>query len=475
MKDEQLRAFFSYSRADSEFALRLAKDLRAVGATVWLDQLDIHAGERWDRSVEAALTKCPRMIVILSPASVSSTNVMDEVSFALEEQKTVIPVLYQDCKIPFRLRRLQYMDCRSDYAGALKSLLSLLEEDETSATAARSDSSNETPGSLSAAAAQKPDIDPPRFAPVETPMQGSPDPGPKTPTPTEAASTEHVVAEAQPGDGGKPPEIASRPLDFSGMAVRPQPDGPSAIQRAGTAYSFGLDSQSAIVAERRQLLANEGNPKTRRYVAIGAAGALAVVLLIAIWPRDVAPVTPHGNGKQAGASPVSPDGGLPGKSETEKKEAPSAANQPRPAQRQAADAATKQPQNSKTGSTEAQPEPDPPKQKPPMDEPASAPLEPPTPARIHVGGDVQQAKIVTQVQPVYPTVAKQTRVQGVVKLSVIIAADGTVQEVNAIGGHPFLVPAAIDAVKKWVYKPTLLSGKPVEVETTIELPFVLGH
>lgn len=263
--------------------------------------------------------------------------------------------------------------------------------------------------------------------------------------------------------------------------MRPQPDGPSAIQHAGNADSFGLDSQFAIVAERRQLLANEGNPKTRRNVAIGAAGALAVVLLIAIWPRDVAPVTPRGNDKQAGASPVSPDGGLPRKSETEKKDAAplSAANQPaadRPAQSQAADATTRQqPQNSKTGSTEERPEPQPPKQKPSTDEPPSATSEQSIPARIQVSAAVQQAKLVTQVQPVYPTVAKQTRVQGVVKLSVVIATDGTVQEAKAIDGHPFLISAAIDAVKKWVYKPTLLSGKPVEVETTIELPFALSH
>lgn len=107
-------ASFSYSREDSDFALRLAGDLKAAGAGVWLDQLDIVPGQRWDRAVEDALTNCPRMMVILSPASVSSTNVMDEVSFALEEQKIVIPVVYRDCTIPFRLRRVQHVDFRSD-------------------------------------------------------------------------------------------------------------------------------------------------------------------------------------------------------------------------------------------------------------------------------------------------------------------------------------------------------------------------
>jgi hypothetical protein len=123
---EQLPAFFSYSRSDSDFALRLACDLKAAGASVWLDQLDINPGERWDRAVEDALTRCPRMLIILSPASVDSTNVMDEVSFALEEQKAVIPIIYQDCQVPFRLRRVQHVDFRQDYAHALKELLKTL-------------------------------------------------------------------------------------------------------------------------------------------------------------------------------------------------------------------------------------------------------------------------------------------------------------------------------------------------------------
>ena len=87
MPTETPSAFFSYSRDDSDFALRLAEDLKAAGANVWLDQLDIKGGQRWDRSVEEALTNCPQLLVILSPSSVNSTNVLDEVSFALETQK----------------------------------------------------------------------------------------------------------------------------------------------------------------------------------------------------------------------------------------------------------------------------------------------------------------------------------------------------------------------------------------------------
>ena len=126
MPTETPAAFFSYSREDSDFALRLAGDLKAAGANVWLDQLDIEPGMPWDREVENALTKCPRMIVILSPVSVKSDNVRDEISFALSKQKRVLPVLYRDCDVPFRLARLNHIDFRTDYARGLELLLRAL-------------------------------------------------------------------------------------------------------------------------------------------------------------------------------------------------------------------------------------------------------------------------------------------------------------------------------------------------------------
>jgi hypothetical protein len=119
-------AFLSYARVDLAFARRLAADLKAAGANVWLDKLDIRPGRQWDKEVEKALTACTEMLVILSSASVASRNVMDEVSFALEEGKTVIPVIQGECEIPFRLRRLQRVDFSSDYELGLKALLDAL-------------------------------------------------------------------------------------------------------------------------------------------------------------------------------------------------------------------------------------------------------------------------------------------------------------------------------------------------------------
>lgn len=119
-------AFFSYSRADSEFALRLAGDLKLAGANGWLDQMDIKPGMQWDSEVQNALSACPIVLVILSPSSVKSPNVLDEISFALSKSKTVIPVLYRDCEIPFRLGRLHQIDFRSDYSEGLDKLLDSL-------------------------------------------------------------------------------------------------------------------------------------------------------------------------------------------------------------------------------------------------------------------------------------------------------------------------------------------------------------
>jgi TonB family protein len=95
--------------------------------------------------------------------------------------------------------------------------------------------------------------------------------------------------------------------------------------------------------------------------------------------------------------------------------------------------------------------------------------------RIRVGGNVQSTKLISQPRPAYPAVAKQARIQGVVKLDTFIAADGTVQNINVISGHPLLVPAAMEAVKQWIYQPTLLNGNPVPVETEVDVNFTLSQ
>ncbi|HEY1496563.1 MAG TPA: TonB family protein [Candidatus Solibacter sp.] len=95
--------------------------------------------------------------------------------------------------------------------------------------------------------------------------------------------------------------------------------------------------------------------------------------------------------------------------------------------------------------------------------------------RITIGGNVQQAKLVSQTRPMYPPLAKQARISGVVHLQAVIAKDGTVMDLKVISGHPLLIPAALEAVKTWVYQTTLLNGEPVEVMTQIDVNFTLSE
>ena len=100
---------------------------------------------------------------------------------------------------------------------------------------------------------------------------------------------------------------------------------------------------------------------------------------------------------------------------------------------------------------------------------------PAPPGSIRVGGNVQQAKLTSQVTPVYPALAKQARISGVVHLNALIAKDGTIKDLSVISGHPLLIQAAIDAVRQWTYAQTLLNGDPVEVVTQIDVNFTLSQ
>ncbi|HLY19961.1 MAG TPA: M56 family metallopeptidase [Bryobacteraceae bacterium] len=94
--------------------------------------------------------------------------------------------------------------------------------------------------------------------------------------------------------------------------------------------------------------------------------------------------------------------------------------------------------------------------------------------RIRVGGNVQQAKLVSQVHPIYPAEAKAQGIQGVVRLEAVLDKDGKVENLQVVSGDPILAAAAIEAVKNWQYQTTLLNGDPVEVVTRIDVNFTLS-
>ena len=96
------------------------------------------------------------------------------------------------------------------------------------------------------------------------------------------------------------------------------------------------------------------------------------------------------------------------------------------------------------------------------------------PQRIRVGGHVAAAKLVRQVTPLSPPIAKTAHISGTVILHAVIAKDGTIQNLDYVSGPPLLMKNAMDAVRQWRYSPTLLNGEPVEVDTTISVVFTLG-
>ena len=100
-----------------------------------------------------------------------------------------------------------------------------------------------------------------------------------------------------------------------------------------------------------------------------------------------------------------------------------------------------------------------------------------TPKQIKVGGNVQAANLNASQGHArqYPALAKSARIQGTVRFTAVIGKDGTIQNLQLISGHPMLVQSATEAVKQWVYKPTLLNGEPVEVITQIDVNFTLSQ
>jgi protein TonB len=114
--------------------------------------------------------------------------------------------------------------------------------------------------------------------------------------------------------------------------------------------------------------------------------------------------------------------------------------------------------------------------------PTAAAPPPPAPAKdtpitqpVQVASSLQASKLVTRITPAYPPLAKSAHVQGTVHMQAVIGRDGAVQNIQVLSGPPLLRPAATDAVKRWVYRPTLLNGQAVEVVTLVDVAFTLGQ
>jgi periplasmic protein TonB len=94
--------------------------------------------------------------------------------------------------------------------------------------------------------------------------------------------------------------------------------------------------------------------------------------------------------------------------------------------------------------------------------------------RVSAGRDRRSFENKGRVNPTYPPLARQARISGQVVLRAVIAKDGSIENLTLVSGHPMLAPAAIEAVKQWKYRPYLLNGEPVEVDTEVLVNFTLA-
>jgi CRP-like cAMP-binding protein len=121
------KVFLSYGSVDRPFATRLANDLIRQRIDIWLDIYRIEPGMSWARQIGEALDTCQILLLVLSPYSVTSENVEDEWNYYLDQKKPVVTVLYEPCKIPYRLSKLQYISFHeSDYELALARVVATL-------------------------------------------------------------------------------------------------------------------------------------------------------------------------------------------------------------------------------------------------------------------------------------------------------------------------------------------------------------
>jgi TonB family protein len=110
---------------------------------------------------------------------------------------------------------------------------------------------------------------------------------------------------------------------------------------------------------------------------------------------------------------------------------------------------------------------------PPTQAPSSTTPPQPKPIRIRIGGATAASMLISHPQPIYPQEAKDKKIQGTVRLHAVLSREGAVQQLDIVSGEPILAKAAMDAVHDWKYRPTLLNGEPVEVDTVIDVIFQL--
>ncbi len=470
--------FVSYRRSDSQGeAGRLFDDLvkHFDEHTVFIDVSAIEAGRDFRKAIEEGVTKCGVLLVVMGPEWLNAKDergarrlddpadfVRIETAAALKRDIPVIPVLVRSARMPSaehlpeELKELAYRNCieltharwRSDIQLLIEALRRLLGDpsqagtkvgpNPTAASARRTQEEVAGSAKVEGGSAR---IDPAALQQVsrELALHIGPIAGivVKRAAP-QCNSIEDLYLKVA-GEIDSPDERQKFLVERVPISSTPLPD----IARATTlAKNAAEPSEVPPLSEKKKVGVKPPPPTTGarlsrrwRYLLLASGGGVVLVAVLIFSTR-------FGSSKGADSSQTlrpSPQEATVEKSATDKAGIP-----PPPAETSA------------------------PVTRPPNDSGPKSPL------RVRVSQEESRGLLVTTVLPVYPPLARQAHVQGAVVLDADISKDGTVETLKAISGHPMLIPAAVDAVKQWRYKPYVVKGEPVAVNTQIVVNFTLS-
>ena len=506
--------FISYRRSDAQGeAGRVFDDLvQQFGEqTVFMDVSAIEAGRDFRKAIEEGVAKCGVLLVVIGTEwlqakdeggarrlSDPSDFVRIETAAALKRDIPVIPVLVRGARMPSAeqlpedLRELAYRNCieltharwKSDIHLLVEALRRLLADPSQPATSARSNEAVSEAQADAQKATQSPKAQDASFTPIDPATlqrlsrQLAQHIGPianivvsrtalhcesledlylkvaqEIDSPGEREQFLQERAAIVPGALSNAPRVAAVPahrLPNTSAASRlplTPPLNPSSSSPLSTPSSPSSSSPSSpslnvsstdVLSSRAALPANAmRSPHGRKYL-LWAAGGVVVLLTLLVLATRFAP------SRRPSASRQNP--------------------------RRTAELATAE-TGASPARSEALPRSD--KSDQSLGPPALDRRDPASPRRVRVPEDVSKKLLASTVVPVYPVLARQARIQGLVVLDADISRDGAVDALKLVSGHPLLVPAALEAVKQWRYKPYVVNGKPVPVNTQIIVNFTL--
>lgn len=488
--------FVSYRRSDSQGeAGRLFDDLaKHFGEdTVFMDVAAIEAGRDFRKAIEEGVTKCGVLLVVIGSEWLDAKDergarrlndpsdfVRIETASALRRDIPVIPVLVRGVKMPSaeqlpdELKELAYRNCieltharwRSDIQLLTESLRRLLGDTGPvpSAKPTSTQPSTAPQGLKPSTKLQDVSLTPIDPADLQRVTQDlALRIGPIAGVVVRRAAPSCIsiedlylkVAEEIDSQGDREKFLLSRAAISALPRRNTVPAVPEATIRANTSSATSESPPRSVndKVESKKLPPATATPSSsrRRYTWIVIAASILLILALVLVAR-------HSSSKETGASeaaqplaPASPNAGAA----SSKSNRPAAAEMPHKSLKPVASAATHEPV--------AVPPP-----------PADSTGEPKLPQRLTLSEETSKRLLVKLIKPVYPLLARQGHVQGVVVLNADISKEGVVENVRPISGHPILIPAAIEAVKQWRYKPYMLNGDSVPVNTEIVVDFMLS-